>query len=526
MKRLKDTRSRVTKFIDSVVSAISPKMGAERQYNRAMMSGFTGASKSRNSMKFYSPTNSSPNQVNLEDRETLISRANDLDRNNEIAVGARLKSVASVIGSGLNHKSKINPLELGITPEEADKIEKQLETIWKSWSGSEYASSEMGMNFHQLIAIAYNDSFIDGDCLLVEKYIPTRGIRRGAQLGTAYQLVRGARICNKGYACDTETKVAGVNLDSNGVAVSYDVLNGDPGEYRDYNKSYSWALVKAFHQNGNRKAKLLFKKERTGEYRGIPRLSRVIEALKQITDYSSNVSASSVLFSMFTAFVETQQATGLSTVNESLEGEQASLKGDEQAMGAGSFVNLAPGDSVKMAQFAKNSQEFDIFFATLMKKVGMAVGIPYQVLLSHFSSSYSSARAEILEAHKTFSQQAKVWGSVYQMAYQAVVLDAHARGLVNLEGILTDPAKKAAYLRSEWTGLSMIQIDPLRGAKASVILMESGLSTGEREASETNGSDYNDNLRVRGQERKEAEKQGVPLIATVGDEPPINDGGQ
>ena len=524
MRKRKDNRSTITKAVDNIIAFVSPKWAASRAEGRAMLSGFTGASKSRNSMKFYNPTSNSPNQVNIDDRSALIDRANDLDRNNEIAVGARLKSVASVIGSGLNHKSKIDGKKLGITEDEATEIEKQLENIWSMWSNSEFSVSEMSMNFHEMIAVGYNDSFIDGDCLLVEKYLPTRGIRRGSQLGTAYQLVRGPRVCNEGNTNDTEYKVAGVNLDKNGVAVSYDVLQGDAGELRLYDKSYTWTTVQAFHKNGNRKAKLLFKKERTGEYRGVPRLSRVIEALKQITDYSANVSASSVLFSMFTAFIETQQGTGLSTMNESLESEQDSLKSDEQAMGAGSFVNLEPGDSVKMAQFAKNSQEFDIFFATLMKKVGMAVGIPYQVLLSHFSSSYSSARAEIMEAWRNFRQQAKSWGSVYQMAYEAVILEAHARGLVDLPDILTDPAKKAIYLKSEWTGQATPQIDPVRATKASILRMESSLSTGEREASETNGSDYNENLRVRGQERKEAEANGVPLLATVGEEEPIQEG--
>lgn len=519
MKKALESRGYLARAVDWVVEALSPAKAVNRAVARATMTSFTGASRTRNSMRTYSTGNVSPNQAIINDRDCLIERANDLDRNNDIAIGVRLKSNTSIIGTGLNLKSKIDPEKIGISQEEADALEKQIESIWNMWANSDYAQSEMKGNFHHLVSTAYNDKFCDGDVLFRRRYAPKRGIRKNAPLSTCYQLISGRRVSNRGYQSDTSTKVQGVNINADGVAISYDVLQGDPGEVRQWDKSYDWVTVNAYSKSGEVIARLLMDNERSGQCRGVPALSRTIEALKQMSDYTANVSASAVLQTMFTAFIETQQGTGLSTHNESLEDEVSNQKDDEVAMGAGSFVNLLPGEKVTLAQSAKNSSEFEAFLAVMMKKIGMSQNIPYQVLLNHFSSSYSSARAEIMEWWRNVKIQAQ-WLAyyMYQPAFESVIMEAHALGLINLEGILEDPIKKAAYLNAEWTGQAMPQIDPEKAIRASILKMESGISTGEREASADNGSDYNENLRVRGQERKEAEKNQVPLLATVGEE--------
>lgn len=71
-----------------------------------------------------------------------------------------------------------------------------------------------------------------------------------------------------------------------------------------------------------------------------------------------------------------------------------------------------------------------------------------------------------------------------------------ATGRIYAPGFLSDPLIKKAYSKTEWNGPAHGQLDPLKEAKASILKMEKGLSTGEKEAMELTGTEFSANHRT------------------------------
>jgi len=76
------------------------------------------------------------------------------------------------------------------------------------------------------------------------------------------------------------------------------------------------------------------------------------------------------------------------------------------------------------------------------------------------------------------------------------------KGRLDLPGFLDNPIIREAWSLAEWHGPSQGQIDPLKEALASRLKIDQNLSTLDREATEINGSDWQQNMRQRAQEVK------------------------
>jgi capsid protein len=78
----------------------------------------------------------------------------------------------------------------------------------------------------------------------------------------------------------------GVEVDSTGAVVAYHICNQYPNSNLKGVKK-EWKRVEAFGANtGNPNILQLMEQERCEQYRGVPYLAPVIEALKQITRYT------------------------------------------------------------------------------------------------------------------------------------------------------------------------------------------------------------------------------------------------
>ena len=65
--------------------------------------------------------------------------------------------------------------------------------------------------------------------------------------------------------------------------------------------------------------------------------------------------------------------------------------------GPGKAVNLLPGESVDVPSLGRPNANYDPFFLSMLKQIGPVLEIPFEVLIKHFSSSYSASRAALLD---------------------------------------------------------------------------------------------------------------------------------
>ena len=148
----------------------------------------------------------------------------------------------------------------------------------------------------------------------------------------------------------------------------------------------------------------------------------------------------------------------------------------------------------------------------LIKHIGAAINIPYEVLMKNFTSSYSASRAAMLQAWEEFKLR-RTWFArdFCQPVYETWLAEAVAVGRVDAPGFFDDPAIRAAWVSADWYGPTMSILDPVKDIKGSAMRVQYGLSTREREAAEMTGTDFEENLDQLAWELKMIESKGLTL---------------
>ena len=174
------------------------------------------------------------------------------------------------------------------------------------------------------------------------------------------------------------------------------------------------------------------------------------------------------------------------------------------------------GVDVKAMDASNAQSTFGIFIQELIKQIGAALGQPYEVLMKNFTSSYSASRAALLQAWDEYKQR-RVWFArdFCQPVYEIWLAEAVANGRIDCPGFFDDPRTRKAWSSAEWYGPTMSILDPVKDMKGSMLRVQSGLSTGEREAAEMTGSDYEDNLHQLAYENELRDSLGLPQSNTA-----------
>ena len=104
---------------------------------------------------------------------------------------------------------------------------------------------------------------------------------------------------------------------------------------------------------------------------------------------------------------------------------------------------------------------------TLLRQVGVALELPFELLVKHFTASYSAARAALLDAWRFFRTRRDFMATYFcQPIYTAWMEEAVAIGRVDAPGFFDDPMLRRAYLGAEWMGDGPGSINPKDEAQA------------------------------------------------------------
>lgn len=500
-------------IIDRIYGYISPEKAARRMRARAVMSlfgggsgGYAGASKQRRSVAGWSVTSNDADSDILPDLPTLRDRSRDLIRNNPLAAGAINTKVGSVVGTGLRLNSQVDAEFLGLTQDQAEKWETNTEREFRLWAESTDCDATRTLNFYGLQELAFRSTLENGDvfALLPDIDRPNRPYL------LAVQLIEGDRVCNKDYAADTTKIAGGVERDEAGAPTAYFIATRHPGSY----SAATWKRYPAFgDQTGRRNVLHLYRKLRVGQTRGVPDLAPVIEPLRQLGDYTDAELAAAVVSGLFTVFIKAEGGIGMAPMEPQSEtGGKTSDK--DYKMASGAILELLPNESIETADPGRPNQAFDPFVQAVLRQVGVALELPFEILIGHFTASYSAARAAMLQAWKFFRMR-RQWLAAYfcQLIYEEWLMEAVSSGRITAPGFLRDAAVRAAYSGAEWIGPAQGQIDPKKENDADAIAEDRGWKTSAEITAEKTGGDWGRKHRQRTRE--------VNMRREAGLEPPL-----
>jgi lambda family phage portal protein len=480
--------------VDQIVNFFSPRLGQDRFKIRAQMAmagGYTAADRTRRANQAGSRRETDADSAILPDLRTLREESQNMLRNSAIAVGAVKTNITKVVGTGLKVKPQINRESLNLSDEAADKWERAAEREFLLATDTREIDAERQLTFSLLQALVLLKTLEDGD---VFTNMP-RFTRPGSPYTLKLQIIEAARVINKNGLADNSLLAAGVEKDTTGAPVAYHVCNQHPGglRYRD-KQNLTWTRLPAFGRNSGSPLVLHhFDKTRPGQTRGVPYLTPVLEIIKQLGRYTDAEVMAAVVSGMLSVFITTESGDAGDVLPPNPETAAADSTDTGVELGYGSVVGLLPGEKVESVNPGRPNPAFDPFVTALCRQIGVALEIPFELLVKHFTASYSAARAALLEAWAYFNRR-RHWlvTSFCQPVYEAIITEAVATGRLSAPGFFSDPAIKRAYLGTVWIGDAPGQIDPLKEINAAEKRMALNLTTHSEEctALPNGGSDW------------------------------------
>lgn len=533
--------------LDRLVSFLSPERAARRLKARVALAmggwsgggflggslfrggfnnypgGYKGARLNRRETQFWNLRNNSANADSIYDLPTLRERSRDLVRNAPLASGAIGTVCMNVVGPGLQLQSMVEPEALNMTEDAATEWQTKVEQEFRLWADSTECDITRTQNFYGLQNLAFRSALESGDVLALLPMVEKKNSRIPYTLRV--QLIEGDRLCNPMFRLNTETFCGGVEMDDNGAPVRYHVLRKHPGSV-DRIGMMQWDQYEAFGSKSKRRNVLhLFERTRPGQTRGVPYLAPVLETIKQLDRYAEAEVMAAVVAAMFTVFVSTERSEGFQSATgmPGAPGEMGAggVGGDETRLGPGAVVELNPGEDIKLANPGRPNQAFDGFVQAMARQIGTSLGLPFEVLMKHFTASYSASRAALLDAWRFFRMRREWLADMYcQPIYEAWMDEAVSTGRVTAPGYFDDPAMRRAYLSSHWLGDAPIQIDPVKEAAAAEKLLGLNITTLSKVTAELNGGVWTDNIRQAAKERKMLAAAGL-IVSTTQVGPPM-----
>jgi lambda family phage portal protein len=267
----------------------------------------------------------------------------------------------------------------------------------------------------------------------------------------------------------------------------------------------------------------LFDSLRPGQARGVPWFAPVLETLKQIGKWSDSELNAAVVSSLWAVFME-MDAEAFDELFE--DDAKSKIVNDAQKWSgkieSGKVVNLLPGEKAEMKTPGRPNPAFDPFYQAMVARLGTALGIPKEVLLMHFQSSYTAARGAFMMAGRRWITRrekiAKMW---CQPIYELWLAHEVAAGRIACPGFFASKMIRAAWCSATWTGDGFGSVDPVKDVTAAKMRVEMGISTLQAESVQYDGVDWDTKQRQRAKEVARQREDGTLIASSSSDAPPI-----
>ncbi len=496
---------------DRVVSWVNPLAGIDRMRARLMLSaastsgGFIGGRRDRRTTRNWRPKQTSANADLTPDLPDLRARSRDLGRNTPLATGAIATVVTNVVGDGLSVAPAIDRKVLGLTDEQAEAFEDLAAKEFALWGdGADFTGVQ---TFGEMQALVLRAVLESGDVLALRRFRK----RPGEAYGTRVQLVEADRLSNKGRRADTANQIAGVKFDDDGLVTAYEIANRHPDDYLPGAKVLEWTEVPARDTAGRRLVLHIFERLRPDQARGMPYLAPVIETLKKLGDYSEAEATAALVNAMFTVFITTPDAgddetqAPVGTVVSSAPSDKPQVE-----LGPGAIIGLQDGEKPEFANPNRPNVAFDAFITSIMRQVGAALELPYEVLTKHFTASYSASRAALETAWQMYRKRRHWLARRFcQPCYEFAIDEAVASGRLTARGYFRDPLIRKAWLGTTWNGPARISLDQAKDAKADETYLKLGVTTRERIIQERQGGTFEQTVAQRAKEKRALDGAGL-----------------
>jgi lambda family phage portal protein len=326
------------------------------------------------------------------------------------------RSVENVIGHGMKLQAMTDD----------DGFNEAVETLWEDWWCGGKADIRGMSTGAQLESLWYRTHLCDGDLGI--------GLVDQGDNGAFVQTITGEYIdtLTGGYDAKTRT-FEGIQFNQFGRPVAFNVLTEDPA-----------TLARSSKPVDARDFIFYPRLKHTNQLRGEPAFATTFDLFDQ-TYGIIDASTIAVRIAACQAMIVKKGAAGtaltnLPTVTNSQGAAQKAL-----TIEPGMVHYLQPGEDIASFNPSQPQQNLPEFLRLLFRTVGIAVGLPLEILMLDFSqSNYSNARAALLQLQRACRPQQRlfckrVMSRIYQWRVSKWVKDgelkvpAHHRHLLDAQ---------------------------------------------------------------------------------------------
>lgn len=227
-------------FFDTLLTAIAPERAVKRVAAqtaiRAINSGYSnyGASLHKKSMRGWMWHGGSPKEDIEDNLRVLRERSRDAYMGVPLATGAIKTMRTNVVCGGLTPTPQIDNAFLGISDEEAQKINEQIAREFALWANKPTCDADRIDNFYMLQQLAFTGFLLNGDSWAVLQNKKTPGVPYDLRV----RIIEADRICSPAFMDilsptdinehHVEKIVQGVETDADGMVIAYWVCDRHP----------------------------------------------------------------------------------------------------------------------------------------------------------------------------------------------------------------------------------------------------------------------------------------------------------
>jgi lambda family phage portal protein len=447
---------------------------------------FDAASKNRNQTTDITPGAHSADSELLDELDDLTARHRDLMRNVPMA-GGFLKGITThVVGRGLRPQPQLPRGVLPIPDNKLMEWQQNTKAQFECYADSVHVDVEKTSNFWDLQQIAHLSMLVGGDIVSLLPRINDNTMDYSLRL----QLIESERLSNPESKPNSATLGGGIETSEVGTVKRYHISDTHPGDAGTIPKH---TPIDAFTESGRPNLLHVFLKTRPGQKRGQPFLTPVVELLYQLKKYTNAELQRAVISSFFTVFVK--GGANLPQFGNFKTDGSAAMTGTtnekDYRLGAGNIVKTKKDVDIEFANPNAPNQSFDQFVQSLLGQIGIALEIPFEILVKHFTRNFSAARAAMLEAWLFYNcKRSHFVDHFCKPIYELWMEEAILLGKIEAPGFFDDRAIRKLWLNAAWVGPTMGHINPKDEIGAIKTKLELNLTTREKEALKLDGDDW------------------------------------
>ena len=520
-------RSKSTPETKSIVNnPVRKKANSDRNFNINLMGNYSGASQ-KSVFKGFFATGGDANSTDLKELPELRNRSEAIVRNSTIGKAVINAMVDGAIGSGLHFQPSIDRDFLHLTEVEAQIHEKDKYQRFRFHSESKNIDYYNKTNFRGLQRQALRSMLVRGDCFALLRYDE----RPHSPYNLRVQLLEADRVSNPNNIADgsflspslgfglsaTDQVFGGIAHDKKGIRKGIFIQTPHPGSYTLNTKQARWEYISFFGINtGLQQVLHIADLERIGQDRGVSVLAPIIELVLQHGRYREAEVMAAVINAILTVSIERNPPE---SQLDKLYGEELDddgnvinkpWQGNDYELGPGTMLENAPYEKANMMSANRPSSQFDPFFISVVKEIGMAMRIPFELLLNDFNSSYSASRAAMLQGKKTYMAMMELFVENFcQPVWDAFNFECVVRHMISADGYIEDQMIRHAYNGVYWIAPPIGAIDELKEANAAAKRVQMGVSALSLESPKLTGYNYHDVCRIQAEDKKVAKSYGL-----------------